>query len=51
MVPRHANAEDELKVPDLSVDQVGYLNLTTHSANFLADPIDLKVRKTLAGAS
>ncbi|CBJ29818.1 conserved unknown protein [Ectocarpus siliculosus] len=34
--------EESLKVPDLSNDQVGYLNLTTHSANFLADPIDLK---------
>lgn len=26
-------------------DQLGYLNLTTHSANFLADPIDMKVRR------
>ncbi|CAM9128823.1 unnamed protein product [Sphacelaria rigidula] len=34
--------EDELKVPDLSLDHIGYLNLTTHSANFFADPIDLK---------
>lgn len=36
-------AESELKVPDLSLDHIGYLNLTTHSANFFADPIDLKV--------
>lgn len=35
--------EESLKVPDLSNDQLGYLNLTTHSANFLADPIDMKV--------
>lgn len=36
-------AEESLKVPDLSDDQLGYLNLTTHSANFLADPLDMKV--------
>ncbi|CAN0509604.1 unnamed protein product, partial [Laminaria digitata] len=39
---RRRCAAEDLKVPDLSLDQVGYLNLTTHSANFLADPIDLK---------
>lgn len=40
-------SEEDLKVPDLSNDQLGYLNLTTHSANFLADPIDMKVRYTV----
>eukprot|EP00903_Cladosiphon_okamuranus_P019271 g17715.t2 len=34
--------EENLKVPDICDDHLGYLNLTTHSANFLADPIDMK---------